>query len=204
MKIWDSVYIFNGTHDIIRCPSSFPLKNREGWDSPNSIFTDFSLVVLFQSKINLNFVESVPKLQCWKYLLIFSGSFSSSHFYERSTSKVDKRKQDAISKVDKKRQDIDKTLNRRKKSSEHFSDENDSQHSRYISNFYTRHYSGDLNPKLVRYLNGQKEVGCQMVWYSNALWIPDSWTIWISGKWMPSCFPMYWCSIQMVGQVHST
>ena len=155
---------FNGTHelwhyqahDVIRCPSSLPLKNREGWDSPNSIFTDFSLVVLFQSKINLNFVESVPKLQCWKYLLIFSGSFSSSHFYERSTSKVDKRKQDAISKVDKKRQDIEKTLNRRKKSSEHFSDENDSQHSRYISNFYTRHYNGDLNTKLVQYLNSRK------------------------------------------------
>ena len=29
--------------------------------------------------------------------------------------------------------------------------------------------SGDLNTEQVWYLNGQKEVGCQMVWYSNAI-----------------------------------
>ena len=32
-------------------------------------------------------------------------------------------------------------------------------------------YSWDLN---IRYMNGQKEVGCQKVWFSNAIWIPDS------------------------------
>ena len=30
-------------------------------------------------------------------------------------------------------------------------------------------YSGDLNTELVRYLNGSKEIGCQMVRYSNAV-----------------------------------
>ena len=30
-------------------------------------------------------------------------------------------------------------------------------------------YSGDLNTTLVWYLNGPKEVGCQMVWYLNAI-----------------------------------
>ena len=30
-------------------------------------------------------------------------------------------------------------------------------------------YSGDLNTKLVWYLNSQKEVGCQMVWFLNAI-----------------------------------
>ena len=56
-------------------------------------------------------------------------------------------------------------------------------------------HSGDLNTKLVRYLNCQKEVGCQMVPYSNAIWILDSATIWIPDKWMSSCFLRYWSGI---------
>ena len=64
-------------------------------------------------------------------------------------------------------------------------------------------YSRDLITQLVWYSNGWKEVGCQMVWFSNAIWIPDSPTIWILDKWMPSCFFMYWSSIR-VGLVHRT
>ena len=30
-------------------------------------------------------------------------------------------------------------------------------------------YSGDLNTELVWYLNGRKEVVCQMVWFSNTI-----------------------------------
>ena len=59
-------------------------------------------------------------------------------------------------------------------------------------------YSGYLNTKLVRYSNGLKELGCQMVWYSNAVWIPDTDnpTNWIPDKWMPSCFLMNLSGIQ--------
>ena len=49
-------------------------------------------------------------------------------------------------------------------------------------------YCGDLNTELVQHLNCQKEVGCQMVLYLNAIWILDSSTIWISNKWIPYCF----------------
>ena len=38
----------------------------------------------------------------------------------------------------------------------------------------------------------------------NAIWIPDSRTIWLPGKWTPSCCLMYWSGIQMVGVVHKT
>ena len=48
--------------------------------------------------------------------------------------------------------------------------------------------------KLVWYLNGRKDIGYQMVRYSNAIWIWDKWT--------PSCFLMYWSGIWMVVQVH--
>ena len=48
--------------------------------------------------------------------------------------------------------------------------------------------SGDLNTELVCYSNGQKEIECQMVQYSKAIWIPDSPTIWILDKWTPFCF----------------
>ena len=61
--------------------------------------------------------------------------------------------------------------------------------------FHHRRDRGDLNTKLVQYSNGQKEVGCQMVGYLNAIWIPDSLTIWIQDKLTPSCFLMYWSSI---------
>ena len=57
-------------------------------------------------------------------------------------------------------------------------------------------YSGDQKTELNRHLNGQKEVGCQMVRYLNAIWIPDQWT--------PSCFLMNWFDIGMVGLVHRT
>ena len=65
---------------------------------------------------------------------------------------------------------------------------------------------GDLNTKLVQYSNGQKEVGCLIVQYFNAIWIPDSQTILIPDKSMLSCFLMYWSSIWMVGldKSHST
>ena len=62
--------------------------------------------------------------------------------------------------------------------------------------------SGDLNTELLWYSNGRKEVGCQIVRFLNAIWILDSPTIWILDKWMPSCFLMFWSSIQMVGLVH--
>ena len=65
-------------------------------------------------------------------------------------------------------------------------------------------YSGDLNTLLVGYLNGQREVGCQMVQFFNAIWIQASRTIWILDKWTPSCFLMYCSGIQMVGLWHST
>ena len=39
----------------------------------------------------------------------------------------------------------------------------------YNKNSLVLIYSGDLNTKLVQYSNGQKEVGCQMVWYLNAI-----------------------------------
>ena len=42
---------------------------------------------------------------------------------------------------------------------------------------YSNVYSGDLITKLVWYLNGRKEIECQMVWFSNAIWIPDCPTI---------------------------
>ena len=61
-------------------------------------------------------------------------------------------------------------------------------------------YSGDLN--IERYSNGLKEVGCQMVWYSNVIWILDSPAIWVPEKWMPSCFLKYWSWIWMVSLVH--
>ena len=62
----------------------------------------------------------------------------------------------------------------------------------------------DLNTKLVWYSNGWKEVGCQMVRFSNAIWLLDSPTIWIPYRWMPSCFIMYWSGIQMFGLIYST
>ena len=65
-------------------------------------------------------------------------------------------------------------------------------------------YNGNLNTELVWYFNVQKEVGCQMVWFLNAIWIPGSPTIWIPDKWKPSCFLMYWLGIQMVPLVHRT
>ena len=54
-------------------------------------------------------------------------------------------------------------------------------------------YSRNLNTKLFWYSNGPKEVRCQMVWFFNAIWIPDKQT--------PSCFLRYWSGIQMVGLV---
>ena len=62
-------------------------------------------------------------------------------------------------------------------------------------------YSGDLNPELVWFLNGQKEVRYQMAWFSNCIWIPDSLSIWILDKWTPSCFLMYWSRIWMVSYI---
>ena len=56
-------------------------------------------------------------------------------------------------------------------------------------------YRADLNLDSVWYLNGRKEVECQMVWYLNAIHILDSPTIWKPDKWMPSCFLIYWSSI---------
>ena len=56
-------------------------------------------------------------------------------------------------------------------------------------------YNGDLNTKLIWYSNGRKEVGCQMVEFLNATWIPDSPTIWKLHKWTPFCFLMYWSVI---------
>ena len=54
--------------------------------------------------------------------------------------------------------------------------------------FKKHKYSGHLNTILVWYSNGWIEVRCQMVWFSNAKWKPDSLTIWISDKWTPSGF----------------
>ena len=45
---------------------------------------------------------------------------------------------------------------------------------------------------------------CQMVQYSNAIWLPNSPAIQIPDKWMPFCFLKFWSSIQMVGLVHKT
>ena len=73
-----------------------------------------------------------------------------------------------------------------------------------LSNNFNVYIQWDLNTKLVWYLNGQKEVGCQMVWFWNAIWIPDSPTIKIHVKCMPSCFLVYWSRIHMVGLVHRT
>ena len=70
--------------------------------------------------------------------------------------------------------------------------------------FTTSKYSGDLNTKLVRYSNGKKEVGCQMVRYLNVIWIKDSLTIWILDKWAPYCTLMCWFGIQIFGQVQRT
>ena len=50
-----------------------------------------------------------------------------------------------------------------------------------------------LGKFMIRILNGQKEVGCQMVWFLNAIWIPDSQTIWIWDKWTPSSVTMDGC-----------
>ena len=36
---------------------------------------------------------------------------------------------------------------------------------KFIKKICSQKYSGDLNTELVRYSNGQKEVGCQMVRY---------------------------------------
>ena len=60
-------------------------------------------------------------------------------------------------------------------------------------------YSGDLNTKLVEYFNGWKEVGCLMVWFSNAIWIPDTQTIWILDKWMHLVF---FCTGPVQGITH--
>ena len=65
-------------------------------------------------------------------------------------------------------------------------------------------YSGDLNTELVWFLNGRKEVGCQIVWFFNAIWIQDSATIWMQDKWTPSCFLMFWSGIRMVSLVQRT
>ena len=43
-----------------------------------------------------------------------------------------------------------------------------------------------------------------MVWYSNAIWIPDSPTIWIPKKWAASCFLLYGSNIQTVGLAHKS
>ena len=48
----------------------------------------------------------------------------------------------------------------------------------WFFNIWIPKYIGDLHPELVWYSNGQKEVQCQMVWYSDALWIPHIPTIW--------------------------
>ena len=57
-------------------------------------------------------------------------------------------------------------------------------------------HSGDLNTELNWYSNCQKEVGCQMVCFFNAIWIPN--------KWRPFCFLMYWSEIWMVLLMHMT
>ena len=49
---------------------------------------------------------------------------------------------------------------------------------------------------------GWKEVGCQMVWFSNAIWIQDSPAIWIPDKWAPPWFLKYWSSFRMVGLIY--
>ena len=53
----------------------------------------------------------------------------------------------------------------------------------YFENFIIQ---WDLNFELVRYLNGWKEVGCQMVLYLNSIWKSDSQTSWIPYKWTQS------------------
>ena len=50
----------------------------------------------------------------------------------------------------------------------------------------------------------KKEAGCQLVQFSNAIWIQDSRTIWIPDKWTPPCFLFYWSDIQMVGLVQNS
>ena len=54
---------------------------------------------------------------------------------------------------------------------------------------------------LVCYWNGPREVGSLMVRFLNAIWIPDSPTIWIPDK---SWFLMYWSGNPMVGLVQKT
>ena len=47
-----------------------------------------------------------------------------------------------------------------------------------------------------------KKVRCQMVQYSNAIWKPDSPTICIPDKWMPSCFILHWSGFLSVWVAH--
>ena len=56
------------------------------------------------------------------------------------------------------------------------------------------YYSVDLNTELVRNLNGQKEVGCQMVRHSDHLNTKQMDAILLS---------LYWSGIQMVSLVHT-
>ena len=57
-------------------------------------------------------------------------------------------------------------------------------------------YSGDLKSGLVGILNGQREVGLQMVWILNRIWNPEAWPfrIWTSGRHLCCVFrPAFGC-----------
>ena len=72
-------------------------------------------------------------------------------------------------------------------------------------------YSGDLKSGLVGILNGQREVGLQMVWILNRIWNPEArpFRIWTSGRHFvknhlksgQKCLHFEWSGFQMVGTI---